>query len=248
MSGQPTRAGLAVRAPVHWRTWAGFVRRPALPDRAALAPRPALRAVFSLFGLDLALMALLLGVLSLALQLGFQMPAHMLDQVDLKPAVIAFIVLGAPVAEEIVFRGWLSGRIGHILASPLAIAAMVALPAAGTAFAADDMARAQTFLLIGAIAAALAVMALVLFRRRGAIGFVQRHFAWFYWASVLAFAVIHLTNFAAAGTAGLPLVLPQLMLAMILGYLRVTYGLWSAVLTHVLHNALFIAIVLAGAG
>lgn len=248
MSGQPTRAGLAARTPAQWRAWASFVRRPALPDRADLDPRPALTAVFSLFGLDLALMALLLGALSLALQLGFEMPEHMLDQVGLKPAVLAFIVIGAPIAEEIVFRGWLSGRIGHILASPLAIAALVALPVAGTAFGAGEMSRAQTFLLVGTVAAALALAALVLFRKRDAIRFVQRHFAWFYWASVIAFAGIHLTNFAAAGVAALPLVLPQLMLAMILGYLRVTYGLWSSVLTHMLHNALFIAIVLAGAG
>ncbi|MCT2560022.1 CPBP family glutamic-type intramembrane protease [Tsuneonella sp. YG55] len=224
------------------------MRQPALPDRAVLNPRPAFTAVFSLFGLDLALMALLLGVLSLALQLGFQMPAHMLDQVDLKPGVLAFIVLGAPIAEEIVFRGWLSGRIGHILASPLAIAALIALPVAGTAFEAGDMGRAQGFLGAGAVAAALAAAALFLFRKRKAIGFVQRRFAWFYWASVIAFAGIHLTNFAAAGVAALPLVLPQFLLAMILGYLRVTFGLWSSMLAHVLHNALFIALVLAGAG
>lgn len=224
------------------------MRRPALPDRADPAPRPALDAVVWLFGLDLALMALLLGALSLALQLGFQMPEHIMDQVELKPAVLALIVIGAPIAEEIVFRGWLSGRIGHILASPLAIAALVALPVAGAAYNVGELGRAQTGLLVGTIAAALALAALFLFRRRNAIGFVQRHFAWFYWASVLAFAAVHLTNFGAAGIAGLPLVLPQLLLAMILGYLRVTYGLWSSVLTHMLHNALFIAIVLAGAG
>ena len=66
-----------------------------------------------------------------------------------------------------------------------------------------------------------------------------------FWASAIAFAAVHLTNFATAGPAVLPLVLPQFMLALLLGYLRVTHGLWSAVLLHMLHNGLFISLVLA---
>ncbi len=256
MSGQPTRGvrprpadkrGAIVPIPGPWRTWAGFVRHPVLPDRATLSPAPALKSVFALFGLDLALMSLLLGALSLALYIGFHMPEHVLGKIELKPGMIALIVIGAPIAEEIVFRGWLSGRIGHLFATPLTIVALLGFVGGGAMFT-QDPSKGQTYLLVGVAAALLALLALFAFRRRGAIRFFQRHFAWFYWGSVLAFAGIHLSNFASAGIAALPLVLPQFMLAVILGYLRVNYGLWSSMLTHALHNTVFISLVLAGAG
>ena len=87
-------------------------------------------------------------------------------------------------------------------------------------------------------------------RRRDAPRWFQRHFRWFYYASALAFAAMHLTNFAGTGgpsPAQLPLVLPQLMLGLILGYLRVNRGLVAGAALHMLHNALFVGLMLAGA-
>ncbi len=255
MSGQPTRGVQPLAAdngepkrlvPASWRSWAAFVRHPALPDRADLRPVPAFKTVITLFGLDLALMALLLGALSIATSVGFKMPEHVLGELDLSPGLVAIIVLGGPIVEEIIFRGWLSGRIGHILATPLSIAALLAFITGGAAFA-TDLGRAQTFLLVGAVCAVLAVAALFFFRNRDALRFFQRHFGWFYWFSVLAFAAIHVSNFASAGLVVAPLVLPQFMLALILGYLRVKHGLWSSMLTHMLHNTVFISLVLVGA-
>ena len=43
----------------------------------------------------------------------------------------------------------------------------------------------------------------------------------------------------------LPLVLPQFILGAMLGYLRVHYGLWTAIALHMIHNGLIITIVLA---
>jgi membrane protease YdiL (CAAX protease family) len=234
-------------APAAWRAWSAFVRRPTLPGRAAPGVLEGLRAIPPLFGLDLAFMAVLLGALGLALRFGLDMPEHMLGELELTPALIAFIVIGAPLGEEIAFRGWLSGRPGHLLATPAVLVALLAMLGAGAAFNAGS-AAATTYLLICAIAALFAAGALFFWRKRDALGWFQRHFAWFFWGSALAFAAIHLTNFAAAGPGMLPLVLPQFLLALLLGYLRVTRGLWSAVLLHMLHNALFVSLVLAGAG
>ena len=39
-------------------------------------------------------------------------------------------------------------------------------------------------------------------------------------------------------------VLPQFVIGAILGYTRVTYGLWASILLHALHNGAFISLVL----
>jgi membrane protease YdiL (CAAX protease family) len=244
MSGQPTRGGLppvssnrAIPIPQTWRRWGAFVGRPVLPDRADLSPGPALRTVAPLFALDMLLMAVLLGAVSVAVTVGFDMPDHMLGGLKLEPLLIAFIVIGAPIGEEILFRGWLSGRPGHVGAiMALLMGGGVAMAAGGTAIA-------------GIAVAASVIAALIVvfwFRGRPAMGWFQRRFVWFFWLSALLFAGVHLSNFAAAGPAILPLVLPQFAVALILGYLRVNHGLWSSMLTHILHNAVFIGLVLAG--
>jgi membrane protease YdiL (CAAX protease family) len=233
--------------PSSWRAWSGFVRRPALPDRVSWRPVAGLKAVLSLFALDMVFMAVLLGSFGIAMQFGLEMPEHMLGELDLTPALVALIVVGAPIGEEIVFRGWLSGRPGHLLATPAVFFAILAILGAGAAFGAGSP-TAPTYLLAGAVAALFAAAALVFLRKRPANGWFKRHFAWFFWASALAFAAIHLSNFGAAGADMVPLVLPQFMLALLLGYLRVTHGLWSAVLLHAMHNAVFVSLVLAGAG
>lgn len=240
MSGQPTRARWAGRAPVAWRRWAGFVRRPTLPDRADLGLAGGIKAVLPLYGLDLAIMAVLFGALGAAVALGFQMPEHMLGEFALSPLLVIGIVAGAPIGEEIVFRGWLSGRPGHVLGAAFLVAA-IALFMAGGRNAATAGADLWS---LGALA--LAALAVFLLRERPAMRWFQRRFAWFFWASAVLFAAVHLSNFAAAGPALLPLVLPQFALALLLGYLRVTRGLWSSILLHMLHNATFIALVLAG--
>jgi membrane protease YdiL (CAAX protease family) len=239
MSGQPTRAGSRVPLPATWRQWGAFVRRPSLPDRADLSIPRGLKAIGPLFGLDLLLMAVLLGAVGAAMALGFEMPRHMMNDMKLSAPLLAFFVIGAPIGEEILFRGWLSGRAGHVVGSLLLTAAFGLLM-----LGARPGEELWSFGALGLLAAA--GVFLFLLRGRPAMPWFQRHFAWFYWASVLLFAVIHLTNFAAAGPAMLPLVLPQFALAMILGYLRVRHGLWSSVLLHMLHNSVFMALVLAG--
>lgn len=243
MSGQPTRGRWAGRAPAAWRRWAGFVRRPTLPDRADLGFAAGIKAVLPLYGLDLAIMAVLFGALGAAVALGFQMPEHMLGEFALTPLLVIGIVAGAPIGEEIVFRGWLSGRPGHVLGAATLVGA-IALFMAGGRNAATAGAELWSFGALGALA--LAALVVFLLRGRPAMRWFQRHFAWFFWASALLFAAVHLTNFAAAGPALLPLVLPQFALALLLGYVRVTRGLWSSILLHMLHNATFIALVLAG--
>ena len=98
----------------------------------------------------------------------------------------------------------------------------------------------------------LAVAAVMLFtlRRRDPLGWFRRHFTWFFYGSALLFAAVHLTNFSVAeGSPALAaLVLPQFVLALILGYLRVHRGLLAGTALHMLHNAVFAAVMIAGGG
>lgn len=244
MDGQPTRGGLAARVPASWQGFSGFVRRPTLPDRAVGVSAEGFGAIARLFALDLLLMAVLLGAIGSLALFGLELPQHALEQLEIGPALIVFIVIGAPVGEEILFRGWLSGRPGHVLSLVALIAlGTLASVAAGALPAPTGGLAALALIVLGA---ALAVVLLWRLRRRPAWQAFQRNFRWFYFASALAFAAIHLFNFGqGASAAMLPLTLPQFVLALILGYLRVKHGLWASIVLHALHNTVFIGIVLA---
>ena len=48
--------------------------------------------------------------------------------------------------------------------------------------------------------------------------------------------------------AALPFTLPQFVVGLMLGHVRVRYGLWASVLLHAAHNSLFVLLLLAGTG
>lgn len=226
-----------------WKRFVAFVRRPELPQRPTGVRLAALPVLGKLFALDLLLMGVLIGIAAGATALGLEMPEHMLDRLKLTPLLIGFILIGAPVGEELLFRGWLSGKPAHVGA--LVILGLTALAAGILAGAGLPL---VAVVLTGA---ALVLAAWQLWRSRGRppMPFFARHFRWFYFASALAFASIHLTNFTEGNALILlPLTLPQFLLGLILGYARVHFGLWASVLFHAAHNSLFVGLLLAGAG
>lgn len=223
------------------------MRRPALPDRAAGPRLSTFRALIQLLALDLLLMAILIGGLAGLTALGVRLPGHLLEGLELSQALIAFIVIGAPLSEELVFRGWLSGRPGHVAATLTLLGAGLAAGVAWMTLPAPTAAFALMAIAVVGVAAAIAL----LWRKRGRppMRWYARHFRWFYLLSTLAFASIHLTNFTEGNAALLlPLTLPQFLLGLILGYVRVSFGFWACILMHGVHNALFISLVLAGVG
>jgi membrane protease YdiL (CAAX protease family) len=169
------------------------------------------------------------------------MPPHLLGELELTPILIAFILIGAPIGEELLFRSWLSGRPGHVGAIIVVLATAIAMA----------VALGNPLAVAGVLVVGLALMAFVLWRKRGRppMPFFARHFRWFYLLSAFAFAGVHLTNFT-EGTALflLPLTLPQFVLGLILGFVRVQYGMWANMLLHAAHNSLFVGLMLAGAG
>jgi membrane protease YdiL (CAAX protease family) len=221
------------------RVW-NFLKHPVLPPRAELSPGGTLRMLGPLLLLDVALMVVLIGGVGIAAGLGFEMPDHLLADMALTPAIIAALVLAAPIGEEIVFRGWVSGRPGHVLAVLLLLVAVAAV-----VFGRENMAM----LAVALIAPVLALAALFLLRRRDAMGWFAKAFPVLFYVSAAIFALVHLTNYANSGMATallVPLVVPQFVLGLLLAYIRVQRGLWSSMLLHVLHNTLFVGLMLVG--
>jgi hypothetical protein len=82
-----------------------------------------------------------------------------------------------------------------------------------------------------------AVLALILLRGRPPMRWFARAFPFFFWASTLGFALIHLLNYTeGALVVTLVLVLPQFVLGALLGYVRVHFGLIAAIALHAAHN------------
>lgn len=243
MTGEATSPAVARWLPAEWRAFGAFMRRPVLPQRVTGIRFAALAGTLKLFALDALLMAVLLGLVGLASAMGVKFPANAIDSLKLGPLLIALIVVFAPLVEELIFRSWLSGRPGHVTAA-IALALGVAIPIASGA-------QGHPVLLLGgvAIGSLVAIGLLVWMRGHPPLAFFGRHFTWFYAVASVLFALAHLTNYTQGeALILLPLVVPQLIVGLILGYARVTYGLWSDIMLHMLHNAVLIGLIVLQKG
>ena len=72
----------------------------------------------------------------------------------------------------------------------------------------------------------------------------NKRFKLIFWSFTLVFAAIHLSNFGSEVPFYLMplLVLPQFILGIMLGYIRVGWGFWYCVLFHALHNGILVSI------
>lgn len=233
-----------------WSQLARFLKRPTLPRRAAPPRLSSLVAIGRLLVLDFTVMFALLLIAGTVVSTGVDVPETALAGVEIGPAIIFAVVIGAPLVEEILFRGWLSGRPGHMLA-PIVLAGAtmglaLLLAASGFSYGTDALESGLAAIGLAAVAGTLlALMVLYIFRKRDAMGWFARAFPIFFWLSTLGFSLVHLFNFQPDQMVmALPLVLPQFFTGMLLGYARVNYGLWSSILLHLLHNAAFISLVL----
>lgn len=224
-----------------FRRLLAFLRRPELPRAPSGPRRAAFVAVMRLLVVDLAAMILLISLAMLIIAAGFEMPESDLAGVEFSFVVVLALVLGAPLGEEIIFRGWLSGRPAHAGA---VFALLAGLALALTAASADQGLLAVTALGGGLL---LSLVLWLTLRQRDAPRWFARLFPLFFWLSTLGFAFVHVFNFSGeAMLLALPLVAPQFVTGAILGYTRVSYGLWASILLHALHNGAAVGAVLVG--
>ncbi len=150
-----------------------------------------------------------------------------------------YALLLAPVLEEALYRGWLTGRVAALRFAAFGFAAEACFIASLWADAAWEGALAAAGL---AIALAGFVQWLLTRERDTAVPtWFSRHFAALVWASSLLFAAIHLGNYEAlTHPLGLLVVTPQLIGGLCLAYVRTRLGLRAAIAHHAAYNALFL--------
>lgn len=214
-----------------WRQVRAFLLRPTLTaNENSSAPFTILARIYAL---DVLIMFGLIVIAGIVVAAGVELPRTALADMQVNASLIALVLIGAPLIEELVFRAWLPGKPGYLIAIVLLIAAVIVGGFVSTQGLSTSITGA--FSLIALLAALLSLIALV---RRQPPHWYTVTFPIFFWLSTLAFALIHLANFSQGSLAALlPLVIPQFALGMLLGYLRVRIGLWAAILLHSAHNA-----------
>lgn len=223
-----------------WRRFGRWLKRPVLPPY--LAPgRESFIGTMRLLVLDLMVVGALIAILMIAVAAGFEVPENVNSTLEMNAVTVLLIVVLAPVLEELVFRGWLSGRVSWLAGFAIAVVAGIGAAVVAVGADGDGMRAVSGAVLIGGLLAAL--VAMILLRRRPAPNWYRAIFPVAFWLSAIAFALIHLLNYnEGALWILLPLILPQFVLGTMLGYVRVHYGLLWCVLLHAMHNGVALSL------
>ena len=224
-----------------WARFFSYLRRPMLPQKATGFGTAPLVAIGRLFALDVLMTLGVLGFFYLLTVLGIEAPDNALGDLDLTLEVVLMIVVAAPLAEETIFRGWLSGRPGHVFALLLLL-----LGGIGSGFLAG---MGMSPVLGGAIGVGIAVILAILatwyWRNSGPWRWFAKLFPVLLPLSALLFASVHILNYEGEMSALLIVfVIPQFLAGLIFGYARVNYGIWSSMLLHFMHNGTAVAAIM----
>lgn len=220
------------------RDMAAYLARPRLVSPSGLSAPGALGKALLLLAFHL---VVLLGVLSPLLglwQSAMGLPAPEAFGAVPKAWLVPLVVLIAPLGEEIVFRGWLTGRTRALWLLGCALAA-------GALLAMVSYHVAEVPASFGVVAMGLiAPIGWWLLRRRGVPGWFEAGFPVLVWLSILIFGLLHLTNYPQLSWALLPMILPQLWAGLVLTYARMRIGLMASILIHAAANGTAITLAL----
>lgn len=217
-----------------------FLKRPSVLVPSGLRHKDAWTALGTLALLHIGGMFLVILPLIAAWQKHFALP--MPDAFGKLPSgwLLPITLVIAPVVEETIFRGWQSGgaRALWLLGCFIALAVLVAKAKA-----------LVPMLLIGALVGLAAIALggwLWLRRRAGPVPGFSAAYPLVFWAVALVFAGVHLMNYPTTSALSLPMVLPQLWAAALLGFTRQRLGLPASMLQHAIANAASMALAMAG--
>lgn len=223
-----------------YEDFAAWLARPYMLTPSGLRAPYAWTALRYMLGLHLAVLLLvLLPVLGLwQSAMGLPSP-EAFDQVS-KAMLVPFVVLLAPVAEELAFRGWLTGRVRAVWL-------------VGCGFLTAGF-LAMVSLHVYEVAASFAVLGMGIvapagwwwLRGHGVVPGFERAFPVLVWLSIIVFGLSHLSNYPRFSWALLPMVLPQVWAGMTLSYTRMRIGIFGSMLIHATANGISVSLALLG--
>jgi membrane protease YdiL (CAAX protease family) len=223
-----------------YHDFAAWLARPHMLTPSGLRARHARQALLAMLALHLAVLLLVLLPLLGLWQSAMGLPSpEAFDQVS-KAMLVPFVVLLAPVGEELAFRGWLTGRVRAVWL-------------VGCGFAAAGFLAMVNFH-VYEVPASFAVLAMGLampagwwwLRQRGVMPGFERAFPVLVWLSIVVFALMHLSNYPRFSWALLPMVLPQFWTGMTLSYTRMRVGIFGSMLIHAAANGISVSLALLG--
>ena len=201
--------------------------------------RALLLALLAVFALDLALDVLVAAVTEWLDSLVGFLPAPIEEETTLAEDLFGYLLL-APVLEELVYRGWLTGRIAALRFAAYGFAAEAIF--IGALFVPSDIALTLGLAGVAVALAGLVHWSLTRDRDTAVPEWFTRHFHWFVWGSTLLFGLMHLGNYEPlAHPLGVLVVLPQTIGGLLLAYTRTRLGLGAAMMHHAAYNAVFLA-------
>jgi membrane protease YdiL (CAAX protease family) len=220
-----------------------YMRRPYFPAGRDPVREDALRHLAQLLGLSLLVVIVMSGVIGgiIASAMG-DVPENVNATIgETNPAqLLMFAVFFAPLVEEVVFRSWLGGARACLIGLPV-LMSLYAVAVAATA----GVSPMVSF----AVAGGLSVLVLAVGKRFSELSAPEQKAArWalfpaaFYGSAVL-FGLLHLSNYEGGLSSPIMLlaVVPQTLVGLLLGYVRMRFGLGAAIIFHALYN-----LVLAG--
>jgi len=217
---------------------ARFVVHPTFVAQPMAWGRAAAIALLAVFAADLALDWLIVGASEAFDPAGTLLPAPIEQDIGLAEDIFTALIF-APLTEELLFRGWMTGRAAGLRFAVWGFAAL-------GLFAASLMVP-PALTTPAALAGVAAVLAgLVQWSRwrhfdTAVPGWFVRHFRWFIWGQALLFGLTHIGNYEPlAHPVGLLVVLPQTLGGLLLAYTRTRLGLGAAMAHHAAYNAVFL--------
>jgi len=232
--------------PAVWREFFVFIRAPRLPtERIAFRPA-AVGQVGILLLLDWVVVFLFVVAALGAETAGISLPQAIDEDWTVFQTILIVVILAPPI-EELIFRAGLSGRRRAITLFLSPFLFLLALTAVYFATGPIEP-PVGVMMLLAWVAATASVMAFQS-NSRSVPERYRRLFPYVFWISSGVFGFMHVFNYEdPMRLAVLLMVIPQFTGGMMLGYVRVKYGMWANIAQHVTHNALAVALFYAWPG
>ncbi|MBV7258314.1 CPBP family intramembrane glutamic endopeptidase [Erythrobacter crassostreae] len=223
-----------------WRAFGTFLKNPTLPDHKKRMGSGA-RAILRMLGLDLIFLLIFIAALMTLVAIGIKLPENLNSSLEMSIGTVVLVVIAAPLIEELIFRSWLSGRPRYLIVLPILFVAGTVAAVMGVSKTGEEAELGVGLSLLGG--ALFAAIATAVVWKRPTPQWFKTIFPGAFWLSSIAFALVHFANYTEGSILVLlPLVLPQFVLGSIAAYLRVHYGLWTAVALHAVHNGIAIGV------